>query len=417
LSHYWKLIIAAILVVVIVAVAVLIRPMVHNPAGTTNSVTASTASSQLASTTASSTGVSQTIVTYPIAYGVNFPWYMYGQVNNPLTSELHLKWIRTQFPYPMYQQDLIGLITYYHDSQILAMLAMGMMGGYRNQCKFTTSSHGASISSCEWTLSDWDEKVSQAVNTYPNVHVWEIWNEPEWYEGGYLCCDDNVTRMADHYFNMLRDAYKIIKTHNPSDIVIAFGGNTLNYWSPDNWDWIWQFTQQVWKLGAANYCDAISLHAYTHGYTYLLNETLWGVTGSQYWTMALTSYETLTGKPVWITETGLASNGGGVGQERQAAFLNQSFTFFSQLPYVKAVFWFIIEGNDNADLVSTGSDMGLITMGPLNQQTPKPAFYMFQAFSQISVTSLSLYQPMGFFETSPITDTSTRAHRCVRTKV
>lgn len=397
-----KLTLAVVIIVAISATAILTRPMIFNPSRTANSEIGSTASSQIAYTTSqiAYTTTSSTLTTYPIAYGVNFPWYFYYQVNNKLISELHLKWIRTQIPYNLDQPDLFALMNYYHDSRFLMILAMGMMGGYQDTCKFTTSAPGATISSCDWTLSDWDAKVNQAVLDYPNTHVWEIWNEPQWFESGYLCCDDNVTKMAYHYFDMLRDAYRIIKAHNSNDLVIAFGGASLSYWHHDNWSWIWEFSQQVWKLGAGAYCDAVSLHAYTD-FSYLLDNTVRGTDRSagDFWNEALANYETLTDKPIWITETSLQSNQG-QSPARQAVFLNQTFTFFSHYSYVKSVFWFAVEGNDNGDLQPVGFDLGLVTMGSLDQQTPKPAFYVFQAFSEMSVTSLDISIPWLVLETT-----------------
>ena len=243
-----------------------------------------------------------------------------------------------------------------------------------DSCPSTTSSTGAEVYQCSWTLSDWNANVTKVVNENPGTHVWEVWLEPQWYQGGYLCCSDNVTLMASHYFDMLRDAYSIIKAHDPNGIVVALGGSGFypSGQGAENWDWIWQFTSDVWGLGAGNYSDAISLHLFPGA---LLNETAWsGQSWQSIVSGELRQYEELTGKPVWITAEGMASSNGST-PERQAAFANQTFTLFSSIPYVKAVMWFWDYG------IFDGSDWGLLTVAPANQQAPKPAYYVFKWFA------------------------------------
>jgi hypothetical protein len=69
-----------------------------------------------------------------------------------------------------------------------------------------------------WTLQNWDNYVTLAVNDFPNVHVWEVGNEvlsgQAQYNTGYLSQSGNLTTA---YFNILKDAYTIVKNHNPSD--------------------------------------------------------------------------------------------------------------------------------------------------------------------------------------------------------
>jgi hypothetical protein len=201
-------------------------------------------------------------------------------------------------------------------------------------------------------------------------------------ESGYL----NSSTVT--YFNMLKNAYGIIKAHNSSDTVVCLGGDNIYYagfqtmYVPD-YDW----AQSLWSLGAAKYCDAISLHAYT-AMRYLMtdvpalgngkpgNQTL-----GQIFDEALSAYEALTGKPIWITETGIPSNNGtgytpplDNSPQRQALFLNQTFSLFASRAYVKAVFWFDLSGYSNSPW---NFDFGLVSPSG----AAKPALLEFQSFS------------------------------------
>jgi hypothetical protein len=81
----------------------------------------------------------------------------------------------------------------------------------------------------DWTLQQWDSYVTTAVNNFPNVHVWEVGNEvlsgQAQYNNGYLVESGNL-RLA--YFNILKDAYTIVKQRDPSDTIIAFGGQDIS---------------------------------------------------------------------------------------------------------------------------------------------------------------------------------------------
>ena len=221
-----------------------------------------------------------------------------------------------------------------------------------------------------WTRQDWDDYVTTVVNDFPNVHVWEVGNEvlsgQAQYNTGYLEQSGNLTTA---YFNILKDAYSIIKNHNPADTVIAFGGqdipdmNELSLYNSGDFqdDASYKLAAQVWADGAAQYCDAISIHAYgdNTGAAWLLNETpvynnvASTLTLQQIWGGLINEYETLTQKPIWFTETGepidsppndptppIIANS----LAKQAAFLNQSFTFLSSFSFTKAVFWFKMVG-------------------------------------------------------------------------
>ena len=234
---------------------------------------------------------------------------------------------------------------------------------------------GRCIANCNWTLADWNESVSLAVSDYPDVHVWEIWNEPQ-----IAMFQDGVQNgSAYNYYLMLKSAHGIIKAHNNSDTVLCLGGDNIYSGgaSFDQNDYLW--AQQVWSYGASDYCDAISLHAYS-GFIYLMNQTPYGSfsTMGGIFNQSLESYEKLTGKPIWITEFGIPSNNGtglggelGNSQYKQAEFLNQTFNLFLSKPYVAGISWFNLAGLADAPY---NFDFGLLNASTL---AAKPAMYAY----------------------------------------
>ena len=227
------------------------------------------------------------------------------------------------------------------------------------------------ISGCNWTLADWNASVSNAIAAYPEINTWEIWNEPlvGIFSSGY----ENGSAL--NYFNMIKSAYTIIKSSEPNSTVVCFGGADFS-------DADFQFYSQVWSYGASSYCDAISIHVYTDPY-YNLNQTIYGQTTlGQEFNFALNSYENLTEKPIWITETGIPSNNGtgwtNLSEQRQASFLTEDLNFFASYPFVRRIYWFHLVG------YAGGSDYGLLNATTMN---PQPAWYSFIGFVHSSTNS------------------------------
>ncbi|MCL5427792.1 MAG: glycoside hydrolase family protein [Candidatus Marsarchaeota archaeon] len=229
-------------------------------------------------------------------------------------------------------------------------------------------SPGGCVSGCNWTLSDWNASVADAIAEYPGVREWEIYNEPlaQIFVSGY----DNGSALD--YFNMIKSAYRIIKGRDPNATVVCFGGAEM--YPVQSVEYEYAFYSKVWSYGASKYCDAISLHAYSLPY-YSLDQQIGGnLTLGQLYGMVLNLYENLTGKPVWITETGITSNNWAVGLnlsvQKQAMFLEQDLLFLSRYSFVRRIYWFSL-------IDSGGQDYGLIS----GAMQPKPAFYSFLNFS------------------------------------
>ncbi len=233
--------------------------------------------------------------------------------------------------------------------------------------------NGSCASNCNWSLADWNHSVSKAIASYPEVHIWEIWNEPQisTFQDGYQ------NGSAYNYYITAKSAYLLIKAHNQSDTVLCLGGDNIFTGSPqsDEYDFLW--ARAVWSYGLAEYCDGISLHAYS-GFIYLMNQTPSGysqTTGALF-SKYLDAYENLTGKPVWVTEVGLPSNHNISGippayfnssLQKQATFLNQTFSLFASKPYVRAAVWFNLVGSVHPPY---NFDFGLLNATTLE---PKPA--------------------------------------------
>jgi hypothetical protein len=334
-----------------------------------------------------------------VAYGVNLAQmrppiddYAYA-FNASVPAQCGVDWLReAAFVDPTYGPNFTALYNQYAPHGYSWLLRLDILG--------VSSLYGPN-----WTLQDWDSYVKFVVNDFPNVHVWEVGNEvlsgQAQYNTGYL---KESSSLSTAYFNILRDAYQIVKGHNSSDIVIAFGGQDIPdfsalslYNSGDFEDASYKLAAQVWAEGASQYCDAISIHAYgdNTGGAWLLNETpVYGnivstLTLQQLWGGLIDEYESLTDKPIWFTETGepidsppndptppVISNS----LAKQAAFLNQSFTFLSSFPFTKAIFWFKLVGQ--SEYYSNNVLLYTLDDGLFNQDgTLRSATYVFEEFS------------------------------------
>lgn len=175
-----------------------------------------------------------------------------------------------------------------------------------------------------FSLNDWEEAVRVNVGQYRNdVDAWEIWNEPE-YPSNPLA--------PERYFAMLRTAYSIIKDYAPQSEVLMGGGLHLNT-GGDSWlEQDQAFAKRLSELGADQYADGISLHAYP--WTNQVSNWVW-----EKYSESLNFYKSLFRKTlqVWITETGYPAQE--EGDNSQAAYLTEAISFFGARA-VNAMFWY-----------------------------------------------------------------------------
>jgi hypothetical protein len=238
-------------------------------------------------------------------------------------------------------------------------------------------SQSGCISDCNWTLAEWNASVSDALAAYPEVHQWEIWNEP--LVTNYMSGYENGSALD--YFNMIKSAYQIIKSKDPNDTVVCFGGAELFPFTEVEYEY--PFYHAVWNYGASKYCDAISIHVYSLPFYNLNQNFASNATLAEEYNYTLLLYENLTHKPVWITETGITSNNWTAGldlsEQKQASFLKQEFDFFSSYPFVQRVYWFNLLGSGG-----NTPDYGLLNETTLQ---PKPSWYSFLYFVKNSTAS------------------------------
>lgn len=204
-----------------------------------------------------------------------------------------------------------------------------------------------------FTLTDWNNTVKKAQQTYPTIHVWEIWNEPTLskYQLGYM---DGTPQ---HYLVLLQSAYSILKTGDPAAIVLGIGGAQFGVSKDRN------FTASVFYLGGGNYMDGLSFHAYP--YNLNIGQT-WGYY-QDIWTQDIQYYSQF-GKPLWLTETGLQSTQNS--EADQTIYLNESYNFFKQNG-MKSYTWYQL--NDYY------SNITLKAWGILRTDyTAKPSYYTYQ---------------------------------------
>jgi len=177
-----------------------------------------------------------------------------------------------------------------------------------------------------FTLDDWIQVVTKSKDTYPLIGIWEIWNEPTLtkYQLGYM------DGKPQHYFDLLKTAYSVLKSANSQNTVLGLGGAQLGI-AQD-----YSFAQSVFSLGAATYMDAISVHAYP----YKLNIGQSWDYYKQQWTEELSKYRQFH-KPIWITETGIQSSQ--LSERDQANYLKNSHSFFEQQAMVTYVWFQLID--------------------------------------------------------------------------
>ncbi len=218
-------------------------------------------------------------------------------------------------------------------------------------------------SNTHWNLSVWDSSVAAAVSAYPEISTWEVWNEPlvPLFQTGY------VNGSPYNYYMLIKSTYETVKAIEPNATIVCFGGAPI--YDPPAFYWY----AEVWSYGASKYCSAISIHAYTFDQpqdSLLLNES----NNAELWAQGLAAYENMTGKPIWITETGMpaySTNAYYFNQSVQKDFLVQAMDFFNGFKYVKRVYWYDLWG------LSGGNDFGLLNLSEPGSGAPNAAWAAF----------------------------------------
>jgi len=224
-------------------------------------------------------------------------------------------------------------------------------------------------SSCIYNQSMWNATIKLDIANYSGVHSWEILNE-------YL---SNINTNGQSFWNgsivnyayMVRDASTIIKSTagHQNDTLVCFGGSAViggnTHFARDNFNAAAELFQAANTLGiGSRYCDAISLHTYTNAGG-LLSSARPGQVPATYAGNVMEwfgMYENLTLKPIWVTEFGIQNGQGGqiscssCTMGNQLILMNQSLSLYSNLTYVKNVWWFTGAGTNSGKLSLTGGN-------------------------------------------------------------
>ncbi|MEM3177671.1 MAG: glycosyl hydrolase [Candidatus Micrarchaeaceae archaeon] len=285
----------------------------------------------------------------------------------------------SHIPLPRHLNLTIGICTHGNKSSEILALSSGvkymrtdisLSQAQENLLDFEHSNYGANylgildyatVKGDNWNLSQWNASVAQAVADYPWITAWEIWNEPlvSPFQTGYM------NGSPYNYYEVIKSAYAIIKAKEPNATIVCFGGAPI----ANQYAYYWY--AQVWAYGASNYCNAISIHAYPQA-AGPLNSS-----GKREWMESLNEYESLTGKPIWITEFGVPSSSAlipGYTPKLQEEFLASSLTLFNSMSFVKRVYWYDLWGLSDGEL---GNNFGLLNLSNPSSGTPSPAWGAF----------------------------------------
>lgn len=275
-----------------------------------------------------------------------------------------------------------------------------------------------------YSLASWDNYVLNTMNNYTAIHSWEIGQEYPFLYGDEICPPStpyafsmyggNFSESASSYVKLLESAYDTIKANDPNATVHCLVSDLFGagYPIPNSTTW----SNDVWADGAGNYCDIVDLHEYST--PFLMNQTNTQVYPHESEITlvndTLSQYENLTGKPIWISETGYESQGSTTldngtvitfTPQWQAEGLQQEYNLYLSLPYIKGVFWYQVM-DDNYTTCTTDCYFGLFD----DQGNAKPALTVWESFNNGTIsttTTLTSDSTSTVTSTTTITSTNT----------
>src|SRR3954453_5834079 len=116
----------------------------------------------------------------------------------------------------------------------------------------------------DW-IGDWQLYVFNVVSRYGKqrgqIKQWEVWNEENLRVYGY----ENGLYSVDDYVRLLRATREMIRLADPEATIVL--GGLANVWSevPQYYYDTFDYLEQLGKLNAWQYFDAINIHAYRPG--------------------------------------------------------------------------------------------------------------------------------------------------------
>ncbi len=286
---------------------------------------------------------------------------IYGQQNGPMdvASGSGAGWIREELRWDWVEHPLGAWDWGFTDEMVQDAHGHGLeilgLLGYNNSAQ--------KAGTVNFTVPDinlWKKYVEQVVSRYKGqIHVWEVWNEPDvpyFWKGS----------VAD-YVNLLRETYATIKAVDPTATVMNGACSSLDM------NWFNDFLNQ----GGAQYVDVLAFHPYP------MRSSL---DNGDYAKIDLPHFRDIqqrTGKSWWFTEVGWSSAsagadyGGGVGSEQaQASYMVRQYvqTLDFQGLDVQRMFWYNFR-DDGTDPNNPENNYGLIKN---DWRTPKFSYSAYQ---------------------------------------
>lgn len=196
-----------------------------------------------------------------------------------------------------------------------------------------------------------------------DVRLYEIWNE--WDIGIGLAEPYRKGGSPEDYFKLLKAVYPRIKAANPGAVVLA--GASTSGGVKKGW------LEGIVKLGALDYCDAISIHSYNYNEKFPQR----GPEACSAW---MTSVQTMlrgynggADVPFYVTEMGWPTHvtRGGTDPQLSASYLARLYLLARTSPSFKGLWWYDFQ-DDGWDPTHNEDNFGLVRP----DLTPKPAYHV-----------------------------------------
>lgn len=176
-------------------------------------------------------------------------------------SESGFKWIRFDFDWSLIQPSSPNSFTYSSLDRVVDVAykyKINILGIIDNTPAWAREDGCYNLHCPPKNMSDFSVFVDFLVARYSqkNVHVWEIWNEPN------LVTFWGQKPNVEKYTEVLSTAYKTIKTKDNNSIVLTGGIGVADVSKGDIKPL--DFIEALYKNGAKDYFDAIGFHPYTY---------------------------------------------------------------------------------------------------------------------------------------------------------
>jgi hypothetical protein len=203
-----------------------------------------------------------------------------------------------------------------------------------------------------------------------DVHLYEIWNE--WDIGIGLPKKYDKGGSPENYIKLLKAVYPRIKATEPGTIVIA-GGCTSG---AVNKGWF----ENIIKLGALDYSDAVSIHSYNYGAGFPERSP---ETCSQWMTNVqkmLRKYNKGKDVPFYVTEMGWPTHIGkrSTVPQLSASYLARLYLLTRTSPSFRGLWWYDFQ-DDGWKAEYNENNFGIVRP----DLTPKPHYYVMADISAL----------------------------------